>query len=180
MKYLSILFLSVLLISCHDVKKKEQLTKVDALIASNDSIYKAYRTKEADSVSFTRIIQQIMDVELRIKRNYETDTVNLDFAKKMDAYKLVRKRLKPLGKIASQLAFGYEEEKKALTNLRTDIDLGSGDKSKYDEFIQYEQNKVDQLRVLVKELVKTHDESVETFNRLHPELDAFSRSLVKL
>ena len=120
-----------------------------------------------------------MGVELRIKNNYYADTIDIELGKKMDAFKVMRKRLGPLGSTYNTIRLGVEDEKKTLKDLRSDIENGDGDRSKYGEYVHFEQQKVDQLRSLLKEYVSEKEKALTTFNELYDELNAFSMSLLQ-
>jgi hypothetical protein len=171
------LILTLVLVSCHDLNKQKQLKKIDVLMADLDYIDSNLKLKHADSIPL--IVSNITHVELRIKNNYTTDTIDLELAKKMDEYKRARKQLKPMGKILSKIIEGSKEERITLSNLKTDIENGSGDRSKYDEYIEFERAKVIQLKELHKELTSTQERCFEAYYKYHDELDAFATSLIK-
>lgn len=177
--YFALILIVLSLSACHDVNKQKQLEKIDSMLAKVDSIEQVYNKQQADTISVARIIFDITTTELRIKNNYEADTINKDLGHKMDQYKLARKRLKPMGKVASQIMLGTKEEREALKNLRKDVSEGAGDRSKYDKYINFEHNKVKQLSVLLKDFVETKEKCIQTYEELHPELEAFSMSLIK-
>jgi hypothetical protein len=164
------------LISCQDLKKEEQLKQVNSLIASSDSIQKTFVKNANDSIG--KIITAVMDVELRIKNNYFSDTIDKNLARKVNTYKMIRKKLKPLGKRYTQIPEGCKEELIALNQLKKDIENGAGERGKYDEFIKFERNKVEQLRKLLEEFTNTQNEAISNFNKYHQEMYDFSISLL--
>jgi hypothetical protein len=164
------------LISCQDLKKEEQLKQVNSLIASSDSIQKTFVKNANDSIG--KIITAVMDVELRIKNNYFSDTIDKNLARKVNTYKMIRKKLKPLGKRYTQIPEGCKEELIALNQLKKDIENGAGERGKYDEFIKFERNKVEQLRKLLEEFTNTQNEAISNFNKYHQEMYDFSISLI--
>lgn len=170
------IILLVSITACHDVKKQEQLKEVDSLIAQIDSIEKAYKYEHADSIPI--IIHNITNVELRIKNNYKTDTIDMVLAQKMDAYKRARKQLKPMGKVLSKIIEGCKEERVALQNLKKDIENGAGERDKYAEFIAFEKGKVTQINELLEEMLATQRKSFEAYYTYHEELDQFATSLL--
>jgi hypothetical protein len=94
--------------------------------------------------------------------------------KKMDAYKVMRRSLGPLGRSFVTIKNGVNAERTALANLKKDIENGDGDRQKYSEYVDFEQGKVYQLRKLLTEYVKEKDKTMKTFNELHQELYDFS------
>ena len=169
--------LVLIVASCHDVNKQKQLDQVSQLIKTVDSIQTVHRNTHSDSIPI--VIFNVTDVELRIKRHYKTDTIDLALGKKMDEYKLIRKRLSPNGKTALKIEQGSKEEKEALERLRNDIETGAGDRSKYNEYIAFERNKVEQLNVLLKQMVGIQEQCMASYRKLHEEMDSFSRELLR-
>jgi hypothetical protein len=118
-------------------------------------------------------------VEIRIKNYLVLDTINLVLGKKMDAYKIMRRSLKPLGKQNSQLKQAIREEQKTLKALKSDIENGSGSRDKYESYILFEKNKLNQLQILLDEYLRLKKETMATYRELHPELNQLSLDLVR-
>ena len=161
--------------SCQDKSKETQIKEVESLIKTNDSIRAVFIETRVDTLM--KYITKIMDVEFRIRRSYVPDTIDVTFAKKLDDYKMVRKKLKPMLKYYSKMDLGTKEEYNALKKLKKDIENGSGDRSKYAEYVIFEQKKVEQLNEVLKDIIKTQKEQFDIFNRYHKELYDFSMSL---
>lgn len=168
-----VLFLS----SCMDLKTSEQLEAIESMNQTIDSLEAVFNENKVDTVA--NISLSAYGVENRIKNNYQSDTINMELGKKMDAFKVMRRNLKPLGKALSIIPTSIEEERKKLDELQTDIENGNGEREKYDEYISFEKDKVNQLKTLVTEYIQVKDESIKTFNDLFEELNAFSMSLLK-
>jgi hypothetical protein len=95
MKQFLFLSLGVLvLFSCSDLKKQDQIKAIDQLSIAVDSIQEIVLKSEIDSIIYRKTATQ--DVELRIKQNFYSDTLNLALGKKMDAYKVMRRKFGPL------------------------------------------------------------------------------------
>ncbi len=175
-KFLLIIALSTLFVACQDLKQKKQLDKIIQLEQKIDAITVKAAKNYNDSIG--RVIASVMDVEFRIRRNYFSDTIDNALAMKVNEYKMIRKKLKPLGKVQSQLRDGCKEEKEELKKLKTDIQNNTGDASKYDEYIKFEADKVEKLNALLEDFVTGQDKCLESYHRLHNELNAFSFELV--
>ncbi len=176
--YISILSIPILfLFSCQDLKKDEQITKLNAMQKTNDSIRKVFYQNKVDTLS--NIIFKVKEVEFRIKHNYVSDTIDRKMADKINEYKTVRKKLKHAGKYFNQLERGTKEESETLKKLKTDIESSAGEIKKYDEYILFEKNKINQLNLILKEYISSQSESLISFNKLHAELTEFSLSLVR-
>ena len=106
------------------------------------------------------------------------DTIDLVLGKKMDAYKIMRRSLKPLGKQNIQLKQAIREEQKSLKDLKTDIENGSGSRDKYESYILFEKNKITQLQTLLDEYLRQKQETFATYRELHSELNQLSLVLL--
>jgi hypothetical protein len=178
MNYFLILFSSILVFaSCSDLKKQDQLKTIDQLSKTVDSIQKIVLKNEIDSINKLKTVTQ--DVELRIKQNFYSDTVNLVLGKKMDAYKVMRRKFGPLSRTYHTLKTGSLEELKTLSLLKNDIDSDSGERNKYNQFILFEKNKVEQLSIILTDYLKEKENTLALYKQLHPELLAFSLALIK-
>ena len=175
-KYI-LLFLLFTLFSCSDFHKKEQLEKIQLSQRNLSDIEKELKINKIDTISKIRLATN--EVELRIKNNLVLDTINLVLGKKMDDYKLMRKSFDPLGRSYGNLIIGIGEERMTLNNLAADIQNGEGERNKYDTYIVYENNKIKQLKILLNSYISFKNKTMETFFRLHNELDSISRALIK-
>lgn len=173
------LFISscILLFSCSDLKKDEQLQRISKLEQRLTEIEKTRIKNEIDTLTALKIATNA--VEIRIKNYLVLDTINLVLGKKMDAYKIMRRNLKPLGKQNSQVKSAIREERRTLKALKVDIENGSGSRDKYESYLLFEKNKINQVDVLLKEYLRLRNETLETFRKLHPELNQLSLDLLR-
>ena len=95
----------------------------------------------------------------------------------MDDFKRMRRMLGPLGKEQIRLKNSINEELLQLEKLHSDISKGYGKRESYNEYIQFEKNKVTQIKVLYNEYVKMRAQFLELYNDLYTELDTLSKSL---
>lgn len=172
MKYFLLLLPLLGLLSCTDLNKGKQISAIDGMNKTIDSIQTVLLENEIDTIAALQVATNT--VELRIKNYYYADTIDMALGRKMDAYKVMRRSLGPLGRSYVTIKNGVIAERTALSNLKKDIENGDGDRKKYDEYVQFEQGKVDQLRSLLSEYVKEKNKTMKTFNELHQELYDFS------
>ena len=173
-----LLIAALLLIACSDFAKKDQLVKITDLQKKISALEGQVTKNKIDSISEIKLATS--EVELRIKKNLYLDTINLELGTKMDDYKRMRRSFMPLAKSYSQLIKGIREERLALKNLKLDVQNGEGERGKYDEYIAFEANKINQLMTLLEAYISYKDETMKTFFRLHPSLDSLSRTLQKV
>jgi chromosome segregation ATPase len=178
MKYFVISILLIFLAySCSDIKKNERLERIGNMEKSLDSLDNKMNSEQIDSLADMQLAAQ--GVELRIKNNYKLDTINLEFGKKMDAYKRMRRAIPKLKGNWEKVKKGIKEMRNSLINLKSDIENNSGKREKYDEYIKFEQNKLNQISLLLKECVDGKQKIIDTYSKLHIELNQFSMELVK-
>lgn len=178
MKKIIFSFIAIVsLTSCSDLQKKDQLAEIESMNLSLDSLDAVLIEKTIDSLSAMTLTTT--GVELRIKNFYKVDTIDLEFGKKMDAYKVMRRNLSAFGKQQSKLKQSIVEERENLNNLSTDITNGSGEKDKYNEYLEFEQQNVATIRVLASDFTFLHDTVMSTYNQLHDEINAYSFKLAE-
>ena len=187
---LGVLFLTLL--SCTDLERKEQLKQIARMKQSVDSLQKNLETNRIDTLSGLRTA--VMNLELRIRNNYTADTINIELGKKMAQYKTVKKFFKrekgegakneslnnqTLGTAYLVVKNGLLQEQKTLDLLKSDIENGNGERNRYNEYVQFEQNKVKQLTILLEDYKKHKDKVLKMFFEVYNELDPFVKSLEK-
>lgn len=165
------------LTSCMDIEASKHLDKIAALNQTVDSVEAVFNEHKMDSIA--AISLSAYTIENRVKRNYTADTIDMALGRKMDAFKVMRRNLKPLGKAQSAIPTSIEEERAKLKELKNDIENGDGEREKYAEFVAFEEAKVSQLRALLKDYVTTKESVVSTYKELHDELNNFSLSLLQ-
>ena len=172
MKYIFLMITCLSLYACSSTNNEKHLESISKMNTSLDSLEKVMLDNEIDTIAALRVATNT--VELRIKNYYYSDTIDMALGKKMDAYKVMRRELGPLSKSYSTVKKGISEERQTLKNLLSDIQNGNGDKSKYQEYVDFENGKIDQLRKILAEYVKQKEKTMTTFHLLHKELYDFS------
>jgi hypothetical protein len=176
MKFLNLIFFLLLFASCADMHKREELASIESLHKSLDSI-----TTVLIENNFTEIEDftiESLEVAQKIKDNYNSDTINLTFAKKLDAYREMLLSFQPLKKAYSLLLKNTKKEKISLTKLKDDIINGNGERAKYQEFIHFEKIKTQQIRQLLNDYVLERKKTIETHQKLYNEIDEYSFNLI--
>ena len=107
------------------------------------------------------------------------DKVDMELGRKMDAYKRMRRALKPLGEAFKKVKKGIEEEREALKNLYSDIENGYGERAKYEEYLAFESDKITKISVLLNDYIEQKEVIFKTYSKLHDELYTFSMSLLE-
>ena len=89
----------------------------------------------------------------------------------------MRKSFTILDLAIHQLSIDIETEKTALQNLKLDIEKGNGERDKYATYIEFENEKVQKLKILLSDYISLREKTSTTFNELHNEINSFSLSL---
>jgi hypothetical protein len=184
--------LFITLVSCTDFDRQEQLKQIANLQQSVDSLQKNLESNRIDTLAGLRTA--LMNLELRLRNNYSADTINLELGKTMAQYKTVKKffvaekeegveneslNSQTLGAAYLVVKNGLLQEQKTLDLLKSDIENGNGERNKYNEYVQFEQNKVKQLTILLDDYKKHKDKVLKMFFDVYNELDPFVKSLEK-
>lgn len=163
--------------SCKSSKNRQFLTEIETLRGELNGIEKTLYVNEIDTIAALGMAAS--NVEIRIKNNYHSDKIDIEFGKKMDKFKVLRRNLRPLGRSFTTIKKGIADERKVLDYLKSDIEGNKGASDKYKEYIDYERDKVDQLRKLLVAYQEEKDRTMRDFFVLYRELDAFSMECLR-
>ena len=160
------------LFSCSDIEKDRQIKKINVLTNSVGKLKIALSQNKISNVPEKKLA--VYTVIKRIKSYYFTDTIDYQFAKKMNSYKVARKSLIILDSDYEKIRIGLREEKIALRKLKSDVLNGFGQREKYDEYISFEKNKTKKIKILLDEYIYKKKEFTIAFDSLHPLLNDYS------
>ena len=160
------------LFSCSDIEKDRQIKKINVLTNSVEKLKIALSQNKISNVPEKKLA--VYTVIKRIKSYYFTDTIDYQFAKKMNSYKAARKSLIILDSDYEKIRIGLREEKIALRKLKSDVLNGFGQREKYDEYISFEKNKTKKIKILLDEYIYKKKEFTIAFDSLHPLLNDYS------
>jgi hypothetical protein len=176
-KLLIVFSIALVFVGCNGNENKVLLGKIENLSKTLDSIDGIALNNEIDTLAALKVATNL--VELRIKNNYNLDSIDYEFGRKMDRYKVMRRSLGPLGKTFSEIKNGIKEERISLMNLKNDISNNVGIQEDYESNYWFEKEKVKQLQVLLESYLIEENKTMTTFNELHKELDSFSMELLR-
>ncbi len=162
--------------SCADLRKGDQILAIEVMHKTLDSITTVLIENNYKSVEEIRV--ESIDVAKKIKDNYNGDTLNLEFAKKLDDYKQMLSSFTPLKKGYILLLKNTKEEKKTLSKLIDDIEKGNGERARYQEFILNEQHKTKQICVLLNDYVTQLKKSLTIYHQNKDAVYDYSFSLI--
>ena len=172
----SVLFSLILcLVSCVDLSKNNQISELSSLSKRIDNIQQEFELLKKDTIS--EIIYAMNETSEKIKANIGEDTLTVQIARNLDAYKKIYRKLTSIEAYDEKFLFGSQDIKNSIEKLTNDIQKGSGDREKYDEFLAFEKSKVVELEKLLKDVKKLQSESIETFQKIHPAITSFADQL---
>ena len=172
MRFGILLVIFSFLFSCSDIEKDRQVKKINGLTNSVEKLKIALTQNKINNVSEKKL--GVYTVIKRIKAYYFTDTIDYQFAKKMNSYKVVKKSLMNLDSDYEKIRLALREEKIALRKLKSDVLNGFGQREKYDEYISFEKNKTKKIKILLDEYIYKKKEFTIAFDSLHPLLNDYS------
>jgi hypothetical protein len=191
MKIIISLLSLICLSSCIDFSKNHHLEAVNALNHEVDSIHSLFEKNSMDSIVYMRV--EINNIEQRIKRFYTGDTIDRNLGRKMDTFRKIKKSIMPENEVGEEaeheghgepimelyklLQVGLKDEKKTLNLLYSDINSGSGDRKKYENFIAFEREKVDQLKVIYATYLTQKIWLSKNFNQIRNDLMNYTLQL---
>ena len=171
----TLFFIVILLISCSDLRKEDQLAKLKTLQAELQTSQNEFQASFIDSLYVMTMSSS--DLERRLKQNYTSDTVDVALGKRVDDYKRMRRMFGPLANFGSKLKRAYAEQEKQLQSLFLDIENGYGERNKYDVYIDLEREKNEQIFVLLQEYLHLKKDALEIYEAQHQWLTDFVTQL---
>ena len=175
MRFGILLVIFSFLFSCSDIEKDRQVKTINVVTNSVAKMNIALTQNKISDVPEKKL--GVYTVIKRIKSYYFTDTIDYQFAKKMNSYKAARKSLLILDSDYEKIRIALREEKIALRKLKSDVINGFGQREKYDEYISFEKNKTKKIKSLLDEYIYKKKEFTIAFDSLHPILNDYSMRL---
>ena len=172
MRFGILLVIFSFLFSCSDIEKDRQVKKINVLTNSVEKLNIALTQNKISNVPEKKLA--VYTVIKRIKSYYFTDTIDYQFAKKMNSYKAARKSLIILDSDYEKIRIALREEKITLRKLKSDVLNGFGQREKYDAYISFEKNKTKKIKSLLDKYIYKKKEFTIAFDSLHPVLNDYS------
>jgi chromosome segregation ATPase len=169
------LMLAVLLGSCKDAEKEAHLSEIDRMNVHLDSLWNEIEQNNIDTLK--GISNTIEMVIAKVQKNYFPDSIDLEIAGMMNAYKGIKKSLERNSGNLAKAKAAIPEIKETLGSLKHDIENGAGNREQYAENVEYERGKVNQVDELLSFYFKARDANVSKFIEIHPKVEAFANEL---
>jgi hypothetical protein len=166
--------LLLLLASCVDLKKSEQLESMDAL---------AFEVSELMELKMTSLdtiqvyVEKVNRLDSILKRSYRNDTLEYSDAQNIDSFIALRTVFPELHSALVHVDSALVQKSHAIILLKKDIENSTGDRARYPEFISFEEEEVSMIRTRLEESHSRLVESINTFNALYPKVNDYLVSL---
>ncbi len=177
MKLVMSVVLLVGLISCVDVSRSEKRDKIEQISKDLQRSNELFGAELMDSLDTAIALGK--ETKLAIKESFGDDTLSLERALQIDAY---TRCIVEFEHIQQQIPFIQRNSKaiqNALTALKTDIEQEAGNRSKYDDQLKLEEEKVMTLQTKVDSILRVKNDGLKSFYELHNKLSEFSLKLVE-
>lgn len=177
MKYIYVVTLAFgcLLFSCKDAQKQSYLKEISVMENALDSMEQLAETHRIDTLS--KLITRVKNKTLEVKQNYYTDTIDYEIADMMNSFKQARKGLSANSGNLAKVRNSIPEVKVKLEDLNFDINHGVGDRSNYQEYVNYEKEKVKQIGEILSYYIENKEKYLKLYNESAPKVDAFIKVL---
>jgi chromosome segregation ATPase len=137
------ILIPLLFVSCADLKKSEQLERIDAM-ETQLSEWKTILNEFDAAVWNDRYVASESTVN-QLKQ-LESDTISLEAAVSLDMYRSIQTKIYQITSQQRHYLTFVDRSEKRLKKLRADIESGSGQRHKYDIFLATEEEQMATLR----------------------------------
>ncbi len=164
--------------SCKNDNKKELLAEIDKMENTLDSLLIV--ANDSTRYRSTDIVTSVRATILKVKNNYMPDTIDYVLAEQMNSYKEIRKAVSKNSGNLAKVKQTIPEVQKKLDDLKHDIENGVNDRDKYNQFINYEKSKVNEIQEVLSYYLETTDKYYNLYDSLHPIIKRIGDSLVEI
>lgn len=172
MRLFLIFSLGLIISSCSDIRKKEQLLEIDTLLEQADSML---RTCTVDVSIEKELISQGDSVKSLL---CAIDTLEHSVAADLDTFFTNIQLARDFSERITECRIEVKQRKTQLRRLKRQVELQEGRRDLYDEQIQFEQDQLEILKKQIDDLTEAHQKAGDT-NReiaesIHENLRNFS------
>lgn len=177
-KIFIILIVIISFYSCNNKNRGEYIKEIDRMATTLDSLKTvAYDTVGQNTQS---IFHSVDETILKIKQNYNSDTIDLKLVKEIDAYKEIKNALSINSGNLAKTKQAISEVLVKVADLKHDVENGVNDRDKYQVFIDFEQSKINDIENVLSYYIKNKLKYRERYDSLQPlmknVIDTFSKA----
>ena len=164
-----------LFLSCTDLKKPKQLDRVEALNTKFSELEQLY----SNFAEFSDIQLEVSEVESRLIEYSTGDTLTFEFAQKIDRYSSISSDLEWIETQIPHIDSLFEIRGNGILTLSHDIENGVGDRSKYDDNIEFENTSMTELSGCIEYCDSMLKNAILNFKELNHQVEEYSLDLEK-
>lgn len=171
--WIFLLFFLPLISGCADLKKSEQLERMEALEAQLNAWDDTF--EEFDSTQLQKREETSISLTARLKQ-LEADTIDLEDARKLNTFKYLREKLPSAITQKKKCEVEIQRALNRILLLRKDIESGAGERHKYDHYIDEEaayvkqqEEQFERCKEDLEDIQKNWQSSVEEMTHLLDE-----------
>jgi predicted nucleic acid-binding Zn-ribbon protein len=135
--------------ACLDSEKKSFFSDIERMNKKLDSLESAYN--ELPNDSFKIIKKSAAALEKDVKTYFFEDTIDHEFARKMNKLRGIRKGSDDISMRRAFLDTVFTFQRAQLKTLKTDIDNGAGNRNDYKKFIESESENITTISMSFKD-----------------------------
>lgn len=173
MKFNFAIVLLITLTSCADLKKSDQLKSMGSLSTDVELVKETIAGLD-DTLNV--YVQKINQCDEGLKLVYQNDTLNYTLASSIDLLVQLKEVLPELSNEWILLDSMLNSKTTTIEQLIHDIELGAGDRSKYDEYLAVEQLDLDLLDEHVEVFKNNVDLVLIDFHSMYPQVNDYIKS----
>lgn len=161
--------LAALVAACSDASG--HMEAVDKLLVQSDAV--AEELNGIDSTEIETLFESSADVKKQFKQYVKSDTLDLAFAEQLDQFLQANRLLKGLSTERSNCLAANIKAKKRLTALKKDLEAGSGDRSRYAEFVSSETKEMHTIRTHSNSIAQRFATAKSAIEQFQPVIERF-------
>ena len=178
MKYLLNSCLLLLLVSCHDMAKKEQLSVLSKELQKVMSIQQSFEDLKKDTIS--EIIYRMEETKKNVKNGIINDTIDLYLATKLDDYNAIYNEFRNIEAQDETIIFGSQKLRNSIEALILDINNGSGNRNEYLKFMEHEKTKVLSLSEVLRTVSLKQRQNLNLYFKINRHIEYLGDSLAEI
>lgn len=156
--------------SCIDWKRPEQIKEINRL---EEKLSSLHETRLGFNV-LDSVLVEVEMIERRLIKYSDDDTLSLSLVSVLDEYSHVQVSLSEVKKQIPTIDSTIDLRNNGLSFLKNDIVKGIGDRSKYNEYILFEESAIEKLTSLVDQCDSLIISSIEIFNKHNAQVKELS------
>jgi chromosome segregation ATPase len=156
--------------SCLDAERKGYYREIDSMLFSLDSLEQNYQAQPTDS--FSIIMNLSKGLEKEVKTHFNEDTIDTEFARKMNRLRGIRKGSQYIEMKKYFLDTIFVFQKNQLTTLREDIEKSAGKRDAYASFVDRERENMGIISGAIKDFTLRNNNMRFDYNDIRDDIES--------